>query len=567
MRKPSQIHAQQAPQRQPLLFVYGRFSSAPQAAGDSLRRQMDAARAWAAQHGYAVDDKLTMFDHGLSAFDGTNATAGALGAFLNAIRSKEKLVQPGDVLWVESLDRLSRAEELEALGQFSTIVQAGVTIVTDRDGIYSRELIRQSPGSLHGALAVMTRAHNESAHKSDRSRAALYGKVKAWNEEGRRDVRLTAGRDPEWVTYDAEKKKFVLVPAHAKAIRTLIKYFKAGHSPMRSLEMLTAAGLMPPARLTRDGKPVTGISNSSRVYQLFGNRMLVGERPVDIDGKTHILVDYYPALIGEGDFAELQHLRTQRGRRPGKGTIPSILTGMRLCYCGVCGKAMGAQNLKGTNLRDDGLPQNGNRRLQCTGALKVPKCRSGSCSIVPIEYALVDYCSDQINLDALLGAQIAGTTLAAELVAARDELARLDQEGKNTMDQIAKQGGRGRFAGARLDEIEARMDELEKDIARLQREQITLAVTDTAAVAAQWINIKEGVHALDRDARMKARNLMLDTFSKIKVYIGGVSGDVTAVVDMLLQSRQGVQRFLRIDRKTGELIQVTDIDTPMLEVD
>ncbi|MGF6957960.1 recombinase family protein [Paraburkholderia youngii] len=569
MARPARNQPQQAAQRQPLLFVYGRFSSAPQAAGDSLRRQMEAARAWAARNGYVVDDKLTMFDHGLSAFDGTNATTGALAAFLNAIRSKEKLVLPGDVLWVESLDRLSRAEELDALGQFSTIVQAGVTIVTEKDGIYSRELIRQSPGSLHGALAVMTRAHNESAHKSDRVRAALYGKVKAWVEDGKRDVRVSSVRDPEWVTYDEAKKKYVLSPAHATAMRALIKHFKAGHSPMRALQMIAAAGLLPPPRITRGGKPVSGLSNASRVYNMLGNRMLLGERPIDIDGETHILEDYYPALIGEAEFAELQHLRAQRGRRPGKGVLPSILTGAKLCLCGRCGKSMAMQNLKGRRRRDDdGLPQDGNRRLWCMGALAVPKCDAGSCSIVPVERALMDYCSDQHNLDAMLASQTAETALAAELAAARDEYAKKEREGENVMDQIAQQGGDpGLFAGPRLIKIEARMKELQKDIARLEREQITLAVTDTAAVAAQFRDIKDDVLMLDHDARMKARSLMFDTFSMIKVYLGGVSGDESTIVDLLLQSRQGVQRFVRIDRKTGELIHMFDIDTSMLEVE
>jgi DNA invertase Pin-like site-specific DNA recombinase len=97
-----------------------------------------------------------MFDRGLSAYKGDHVKRGALGAFLKAIREKG-LVNPGDVLLVESLDRLSRAEPFEAQRQFGEIIEAGVIIVTANDGqVYSRERLKRDQSPLF--LASLTEA-------------------------------------------------------------------------------------------------------------------------------------------------------------------------------------------------------------------------------------------------------------------------------------------------------------------------------------------------------------------------------------------------------------------------
>ncbi|SEP50730.1 hypothetical protein SAMN04487843_13938 [Methylobacterium sp. ap11] len=52
----------------PKCYYYIRFSRPEQMRGDSLRRQMEAADKWAAEHSMVVDERLTDLD--LSAFRG-----------------------------------------------------------------------------------------------------------------------------------------------------------------------------------------------------------------------------------------------------------------------------------------------------------------------------------------------------------------------------------------------------------------------------------------------------------------------------------------------------------------
>jgi hypothetical protein len=66
---------------------------------------------------------------------------------------------------------------------------------------------------------------------------------------------------------------------------------------------------------------------------------------------------------------------------------------------------------------------------------------------------------------------------------------------------------------------------------------------------------------------VKARSLVLDAFSNVVVYIGGRWGSEPQLVDLELVSRQGVYRFLRINRKTGDWVQGHDIDMLALPVE
>ncbi len=211
MRKPLDLRPVSGFTGQPRLFVYGRFSSKKQEDGDSFARQMDYARRWADEHGYVIDESLTMFDHGLSAYKGEHVKKGALGPFLAAIREK-KLVRPGDVLLVESLDRLSRAEPINAQRQFSDIVDSGVVIVTaDTGQVYSKEGLERDPSPLFVALAYFIRAHDESASKGRRVRDALRRQCENW-VAGTWRGKLNAGSDPGWVKYNPERRAFELDP-------------------------------------------------------------------------------------------------------------------------------------------------------------------------------------------------------------------------------------------------------------------------------------------------------------------------------------------------------------------
>ena len=135
------------------VYSYLRFSDPRQAAGHSLDRQAAYAARWAAEHGLVLDESLSLKDEGLSAYHQRHVTSGALGVFLAAVQGGQ--VPPGSVLVVEALDRLSRAEPIQAQAQLAQIVNAGITVVTASDGkSYSRETLKANIGKTFGNATI-----------------------------------------------------------------------------------------------------------------------------------------------------------------------------------------------------------------------------------------------------------------------------------------------------------------------------------------------------------------------------------------------------------------------------
>jgi DNA invertase Pin-like site-specific DNA recombinase len=94
------------------VYSYLRFSDARQSAGSSADRQAQYAARWAKERRLPLDESLSLRDEGLSAHHQRHVKQGALGTFLKAV--DEGRIAPGSVLVVEGLDRLSRAEPIQA---------------------------------------------------------------------------------------------------------------------------------------------------------------------------------------------------------------------------------------------------------------------------------------------------------------------------------------------------------------------------------------------------------------------------------------------------------------------
>ena len=71
----------------PKAYSYIRFSTPEQAKGDSFRRQTEASRKYAEDHGLVLDTSLNLFDQELSGRTGENRTKGALSVFIRAVET------------------------------------------------------------------------------------------------------------------------------------------------------------------------------------------------------------------------------------------------------------------------------------------------------------------------------------------------------------------------------------------------------------------------------------------------------------------------------------------------
>jgi DNA invertase Pin-like site-specific DNA recombinase len=525
------------------VYSYLRFSSLKQRSGTSIDRQTDYAKRWAADNGMALDESLTMRDEGLSAFHQRHVKQGALGAFLGAIAAGR--IPRGSVLIVEGLDRLSRAEPILAQAQLAQIINADITVVTAADGKrYSRDILKANPMDLVYSLLVMIRAHEESETKSQRAKAALKKHCEKW-QSGNQTNTGRMGKHPQWL--QQRDGEWAFVPERAAAIRHMIGMFRQGWGHVRIANELLAAGMTMTA-----GRP-----NSTQIYRIIRNPALKGVKALAIDGETYELPGYYPAILNDIEFAEIQVMMEGRARTGGASIrkIPGILTGIGIASCGYCGGPMIAHNITQRARKDGGLAD-GNRRIACScHATKKPCPHPHNSSIVPIERAVMAYCADQMNLSALLSGgdrqAPARARLAAAKLAAGDietKLARITEALLAADDGVTPIT----FVRAARD-LEAALTKARHEIQAAEREVVATSQIATPAMAEAWAALINGVTSLDEKARLMARQLVRETFSRIVIYNRGFKPATEAsVIGLLLVSKSGNTRMLTIDRATGE---------------
>lgn len=540
-----------------LVYSYMRFSDPKQAAGHSKERQQAYAARWAAEHGLELDDKLTMLDEGLSAYHQRHVKTGAMGMFLAAV--EDGRIPKGSVLVVEDLDRLSRAEPILAQAQLAQIVNGGITVVTASDGkAYSRELLKANPMDLVYSLLKMIRAHEESDTKSKRVKASIRRLCEGWRA-GTYRGRVRQGHDPAWLHESPDGSggpTWQFVPERVAAVRRAVELYVQGFGGLRIAQTLDAEGLQ-----------FTGTAvMSQQIYRLIKMPQLVGTKPVSVDGEDYMLEGYYPALLNSSEWDELQRVSAHLGRRRIKGDLPNVVTGLGITVCGYCGRPMAGQNLGTKKRMEDGRISDGNRRLLCaSNASYGGGCAvHASISVAPIERALMAYCSDIVNLQALFGAdRSAGPR--ARIAAARAKVSDVNAQLEKVTDAMLASADEGtpqvfarraRALETELQEAEKALREAEQDLAGVVRKDVTGA--DQA-----WRELAAGVEAHDVEARLKARQLVADTFERIVVYTRGMRPDPQAsdrdyLIDVVLVGRGGSSRLLHIDRD-GKLLQAEDV--------
>ncbi|WP_175837121.1 recombinase family protein [Burkholderia anthina] len=540
--------AKQSPSR---VYSYLRFSDPKQAAGSSADRQLEYAARWAAERGMQLDSSLTLRDEGLSAFHQRHIKQGALGVFLRAV--EDGRIPPGSVLIVEGLDRLSRAEPIQAQAQLAQIVNAGITVVTASDGReYNRERLKAQPMDLVYSLLVMIRAHEESDTKSKRVKAAIRRQCEGWVAGTWHGV-VRNGKDPHWVKL-GDSGKFELVPERVLAIRTMIDLFTEGYGSVEITRILTERQLF-----------ISNAGNySTHMYRIIRNRALVGEKEISVDGEDFRLTEYYPSLLSKDEFAELQVTMSERGRRKGKGEIPSVLTGLGITTCGYCGAAIVTAN-SARRLTDPA------RRLSCASYKYNSGCPiAGTCDSELVERALMHYCSDQFNLSRLLSGDDGIERRTAQLALAKQRLAEIESQIERITDALLSDDGAPPAAFMRrARDLESDLEREKLDVETLEQQIAASSTHELPAAAEAWAELVDGVLALEHSSRMKARQLVADTFRHIVLFQRGFSpiDEVEndkwkrgGTIGLMLVTKRGGTRLLNIDRRTGGWRAEEDID-------
>ncbi len=416
-------------------YSYVRFSSALQAQGDSRRRQSQGAIDYAQQKD--LDLVETFEDMGVSAFRGKQLRDGQLGVFRDLVERGK--IERGSHLIVESLDRLSRASPIKALGLFSQILGQGIVIATLFDNqVYTEERLEREQGALFLGLGAMIRAHDESRTKSERLKAVWEQKRKLM------DVRKLTRTCPAWLKVSGDYQQFELIPERVEVVRQIFSWACSGYGNFTIARKLTAEGIAPWGP-TRKGKTRNArIWMESYVTKILQNRAVLGEAQFhryehvgDIKQRVAALEprrDYYPAIIAEETFLKAQaerKLRRVRGAGRKGAAVTCLFSG--IVFCGACGAPVWYVN--------KGASPKGGQHLRCSTARG-----NGRCSSFPWRYSdLEDRFLEvvrQLDVQDVIAAAQTDKQLAAraKLNAIDAEITRVSLEIERLVKLLAKHG-------------------------------------------------------------------------------------------------------------------------------
>lgn len=299
-----------------LAYSYIRWSSEKQTDGDSLRRQTDAATAYAAKHSLTLADE-TYLDAGVSADKGKNVEEGALSVFLLAV--KQGVIAKGSYLLVENFDRLTRLKPRIALRLLQDIVDLGITLVTLTDEKqFSTASLDANWTDFIVALADMARAHGENRRKADSVKAA-------WDDKRSKDEPMTA-MGPAWLVLNKAEKKWEFLPDKVAAVQKVFG--------------LAASGLGSPSianKMNEAGIPTMGKAEyweAGIVAAMLRNQAVIGRlvpRNKELPPK-----DAYPPIIDPDVFHLVQeHINGRAANRGKTGTnVANLFAGIIRCECG-----------------------------------------------------------------------------------------------------------------------------------------------------------------------------------------------------------------------------------------
>jgi DNA invertase Pin-like site-specific DNA recombinase len=334
-----------------ILHSYLRMSTLEQQLGLSEARQVNRMREWTLTIPAVFDESYK--DIGLSGFTGSHRSHGALGRFLDAVKSGD-LPLKGRALGIESFDRLTREHSWDADTLIHEIIDSGITVVIESLGflVLTRERMLREPHLQHLIVAETTRARSESERKQGMS---LDNRA-AERREARTMKRPVTARCPPWLRLPRQEgakseralsrasRVWVIIKQRKKVVVLIFKMAADGFSAAEIANHLNATKTR-----TFTGTPEW---RRNQVQWILANKAVLGvylpghyvedktrkrgrRRVKGTDGEIE---GYYPAIISEDLWRRARkvidaHRQSGRGRKG--ATLTNLVSG--LAYCLVCG--------------------------------------------------------------------------------------------------------------------------------------------------------------------------------------------------------------------------------------
>lgn len=472
----------------PKAYSYIRMSTEGQLKGDSLRRQLERSQKYAAEHGLDLDETTTFNDIGVSAFRGKNIKQGALSRFKEAVLTNK--IPKGSCLLIESLDRFSRDEVLNAQSEFVQLIQAGITVVTLIDGHVFR------PGHIDMAdlilsLVTLARANDESKHKSDRL-------SQSWaNKRANITRRKMTAMCPAWLRLSADKTKFEVIPERAAIVRQIFEDSANGIGNFKITQRLNNAGVAPFIQTAKSGEPYKRQSNgwhNSYIAKIVNNPAVHGEfQPRKYDARGQKIVDgppipdYYPKIVEKELFLRAKQARFSRDFRDqyaGKGRKgehwSNLFSG--LARCAYCGGAMRFEN--------KGPGPKGGTFLVCDKVKRGLGCPNVRWRYDDFEASFL-YFVQELELESLLLKDDKQNEITAAIQVLQGRLALLREQQAKTYQLFMENSSPTSFVARKLAELDQLITDVEAEV-----ERATTAQQFTRSEAGQFDKSKDEIKSL-----------------------------------------------------------------------
>ncbi|EIA1797550.1 recombinase family protein [Vibrio parahaemolyticus] len=411
--------------KQPLAYSYIRFSSPEQAKGDSFRRQTEQARLYCERNNLELAD-FTLKDLGLSAYHGNHVKDGALGDFIDAVKSGQ--IPYGSYLLVESMDRLSREKISIAQARFLSLLELGINVVVLKgERVYTAESANDL-GQIIYSLIEMSVAHEESEKKSMRLSAAQANKRK----QARENKTPTGYRPPDWIAKVKEGRqlRYELIPERVEVVRRIYYLNNSGMGAIAIARQLNQE------QLPAWGRSKTGWQ-TSYIKKILKTRTVLGEyHPHKSENGKRVpdgdpIPDFYPPIIDPQTFTIAQLTMRDRDKRSSgcyrKNRVNNLFTG--LVRCKHCGNTM--------HFVDKGKPPKGGQYLLCSLAKTGAINKDGiSCKRASIRYQAVE--DAILTVAATLNLRLTKPVNEQEIAHLREQLSITSAELESIKSQIKR---------------------------------------------------------------------------------------------------------------------------------
>lgn len=299
-------------------FSYIRWSSAKQGKGDadSFARQTALAKTIADGKNWNLIELPP--DAGISAWKGKNIHTGALGAFIQRIKSGS--IETPCVLILEKLDRFSRADIPTVLPIFWNLLELGVEVYSHAENYhYTKEVLTDKPTeTIISMLLGFVAANQYSKTLSFRVKSAKEKQIKSAIAGEKVYVESAT---PMWLDWIADKKEFHF-NSYTAIIQGIFKTYLGGATMRDICRSLNDKQIKTPYGKQWSQPCVRNILQSKSAIGYY---------------KTN--PNYFPSIVSPEDFEKVQALilsrRTPKGR---PSSFVNILQG--LAVCSVCGKPL-----------------------------------------------------------------------------------------------------------------------------------------------------------------------------------------------------------------------------------